>query len=91
VVAETIRCLKGRCYPRYGCDDESKNEERSAEKLRLCYRKAGPEYRRKVIDQAVELMGYHRKSAIRALAAKPAMALGLPGIIGRPRTYEPRC
>jgi len=27
-----MRCLKSRCYPRYGCDNESKNEERSAGK-----------------------------------------------------------
>jgi hypothetical protein len=58
------------------------------EKLRRCYGTAGPEYRRKLIDQAVDLMGYHRKSAIRALAAKPAVVKGMPGIVGRPRIYE---
>jgi hypothetical protein len=36
----------------------------------------------------VELLGYHRKAAIRALLAKPVSALGMPGVIGRPRTYE---
>ncbi|HTG45078.1 MAG TPA: hypothetical protein VK633_11160 [Verrucomicrobiae bacterium] len=43
-----------------------KTKKEVLEKLRRCYRKAGSEYRRKLIDQAVELMGYHRKSAIRA-------------------------
>jgi len=61
------------------------------EKLRWRYAAAGPEHRRKLIDQVVELMGYHRKSALRALRAK-----GPPGkkqrskvAMGRPRLYEP--
>jgi hypothetical protein len=58
------------------------------EKLRRSYRMAGREYRRKLLDQCVELLGYHRKAAIRALLAKPVSALGMPGVIGRPRTYE---
>src|SRR5215217_1910634 len=32
MVVETIRCLKSRCYPSYGCDNESKHEKRSAGK-----------------------------------------------------------
>jgi hypothetical protein len=59
------------------------------EKLRRSYRMAGREYRGKLIDQCVELLEYHRKAAIRALSAKPVPALGMPGIIGRPRIYEP--
>ena len=39
------------------------------EKLRRRYRNAGPEHKRKLLDQAQELLGYHRKSAIRALGA----------------------
>ena len=66
-----------------------KTKKEVLEKLRRCYHKAGPEYRRKLISQAVELIGYHRKSAIRALAAKAVMALGMPGIVGRPRIYDP--
>ena len=41
-------------------------------KLRGRYQKAGLDHRRKLIDQAVELLGYHRKSAIRALGSKEA-------------------
>lgn len=57
-------------------------------KLRSCYRKAGAEYRRKLIDQSVELMGYHRKSAIRALNGTAVPSGKKPGISGRPRKYD---
>jgi hypothetical protein len=59
-------------------------------KLRWRYVTAGMEYRSKLIDQAVELMGYHRKSAIRALRPK-GRAVKKPkarGVMGRPRLYE---
>lgn len=61
------------------------------EKLRRRYAAAGLEHRRKLIDQAVELMGYHRKSAIRALRPKaaPVKRHKLKAPIGRPRLYEP--
>ena len=39
------------------------------EKLRRRYESAGAEHKRKLLDQAVQLLGYHRKSAIRALRA----------------------
>jgi len=58
------------------------------EKLRRRYRGAGPGYKRKLLDQAQELLGYHRKSAIRALRSPKVERL--PGIItGRPMRYEP--
>jgi hypothetical protein len=57
-------------------------------KLRVRYGNGGREHRRKLIDQAVELMGYHRKSAIRALGAKPRKAVDNPGRAGRPRKYD---
>jgi hypothetical protein len=57
-------------------------------KLRRRYQGAGWEHKSKLLDQAQELLGYHRKSAIRALRA-PTVRRG-PGIItGRPRDYEP--
>jgi hypothetical protein len=57
-------------------------------KLRRRYRNAGPEHKRKLLDQAQEVLGYHRKSAIRALGATPVERA--PGIItGRPVSYEP--
>jgi hypothetical protein len=58
------------------------------EKLRRRYRKAGLEHKRKLLDQAQELLGYHRKSAVRALGAlevKPVPWVNA----GRPVSYEP--
>ena len=57
-------------------------------KLRRRYGSAGMEHKRKLLDQAQELLGYHRKSAIRALRAAPA-ARGPWIIPGRPLAYEP--
>jgi hypothetical protein len=57
-------------------------------KLRRRYEQAGQEHKRKLLDQAQELLGYHRKAAIRALRA-PQLPLGPRLITGRPLTYEP--
>ncbi len=54
-------------------------------KLRARYRRAGFKHRVRLIDQAVDLFGYHRKSAIRALGARPRPALPRPG---RPPKYD---
>jgi len=43
-------------------------------KLRERYERAGQEHKRNLLDQAQELLGYHRKSATRTLR-KPADAL----------------
>jgi hypothetical protein len=57
-------------------------------KLRRRYESAGQEHKRKLLDQAQELLGYHRKSAIRALRAPVAVCA--PRIItGRPVRYAP--
>ena len=57
--------------------------------LRRRYVHAGREHKRKLITQAVELLGYHRKAAIRALRANPK-APTVPALIpGRPREYDP--
>jgi hypothetical protein len=58
------------------------------EKLRRRYRSAGREHRGKLLDQAQELLNYHRKSAIRALRA-PGVEPAPWVITGRPVTYEP--
>jgi hypothetical protein len=58
------------------------------EKLRRRYENAGAEYKRKLIDQAVQLPGDHRKAAIRALR-KGAVAPGPVIITGRPDRLEP--
>src|SRR6267378_4823563 len=57
-------------------------------KLRRRYETAGAEHKRKLLDQAQELLGYHRKSAIRALGA-PGMMSGPVILTGRPAKYEP--
>jgi hypothetical protein len=58
------------------------------ERLRRRYRNAGAEHKRKLLDQAQELLGYHRKSAVRALGARPVERA--PWVnTGRPVSYEP--
>src|SRR5437588_12857980 len=57
-------------------------------KLRRRYESAGQEHKRKLLDQAQELLGYHRKAAIRALRA-PTVERGPRIITGRLVTYEP--
>ena len=57
-------------------------------KLRRRYSSAGLEHKRKLLDQAQELLGYHRKAAIRALRA-PTIERGPRIITGRPVSYEP--
>jgi len=58
------------------------------EKLRRRYETAGTEHKRKLIDQAVQLLGYHRKAAIRALH-RPIVERGPLILTGRPVKYEP--
>jgi hypothetical protein len=58
------------------------------QKLRRRYETAGAEHKRKLLDQAQELLGYHRKAAIRALR-QPRVERGPRIITGRPVEYEP--
>jgi len=59
------------------------------DKMRRSYARAGFKYRRQPLDQAVDLFGYHRKAAIRALRGRrpPVRAPAL--VLGRPKEYEP--
>ena len=57
-------------------------------KLRRRYESAGAEHKRQLLDQAQELLGYHRKAAIRALR-QPAVVRGPRIITGRSVKYEP--
>jgi hypothetical protein len=57
-------------------------------KLRRRYQSAGTEHKSKLLDQAQELLGYHRKAAIRALRA-PTVERGPRILTGRPLSYEP--
>jgi hypothetical protein len=57
-------------------------------KLKRRYQSAGLEHKTKLLDQAQELLGYHRKAAIRALRA-PAVEPAPRIMTGRPICYEP--
>jgi hypothetical protein len=58
-------------------------------KLRRRYANAGAKHKGKLLDQAVELLGYHRKAAIRALGRVEGMAVAMPSLrLGRPVEYE---
>lgn len=73
-------------------DDMSKQTKAEVlAQLRRRYRTAGPQHKAKLLDQAVELLGYHRKAAIRALRQPVAGAVPkkVQLILGRPRIYHP--
>jgi hypothetical protein len=55
-------------------------------KMRRRYSTAGWEHKGKLIDEAVSLLGYHRKAAIRALNGTVPRRLSI--VRGRPREYE---
>ena len=57
-------------------------------KLRQRYKTAGKEHKQKLLTQAQELLGYHRKSAIRALRA-PQIERTPRILTGRPPVYHP--
>lgn len=65
-----------------------KTREEVLAKLRQRYKSAGKEHKQKLLNQAQELLGYHRKSAIRALRA-PVVERGPRIVTGRTVTYEP--
>jgi hypothetical protein len=67
-----------------GMSRQTKNEVMS--KLRRRYLSAGAKHKRKLIDEAVALLGYHRKAAIRALRSEPVARVGV--ITGRPPEYH---
>ena len=54
---------------------------------RARYARAGKEHKTKIINDLVELFGYHRKAAIRALQPQPV--IGAPFVLGRPREFDP--
>jgi len=53
---------------------------------RLRYVQAGREHKGRIITELVELFGYHRKAAIRALRPAPPPS---PFVRGRPTEYDP--
>lgn len=66
-----------------------KTKQEVLAKWRRAYARAGAKYKAELLNRAVELFGYHRKSAIRALrgTAKTKSAPAL--VLGRPREYHP--
>ena len=58
-------------------------------RLRRSYGKAGQRFKQQLLDQAVELLGYHRKAAIRALRTRPKARPPAISVIGRPKEYHP--
>ena len=60
-------------------------------RLRRRYASAGAPHKTKLLDQAVEMLGYHRKAAIRALRQSQAAEVGqrVNLVLGRPKLYEP--
>src|SRR5215467_1499489 len=73
-------------------DMSKETKEQVLVRLKRRYATAGQEHKGKLLDQAVELLGYHRKAAIRALRrAKPKgdESLRVNLVLGRPRAYEP--
>lgn len=56
-------------------------------KQRGRYARAGKEHKTKIINEVVELFGYHRKAAIRSLQSR--RAIRAPSVLGRPKEYDP--
>jgi hypothetical protein len=55
--------------------------------MRRRYVRAGRKFKSQLVTELVELFGYHRKAALRALRLRPAVARG-PFARGRPREYH---
>jgi hypothetical protein len=70
-------------------DMSQKTRKEVMGKLRRQYARAGPRFKGQLLDQAVEVLGYHRKSAIRALRAEPPPVRAPALRLGRPRDYDP--
>jgi len=72
-------------------DMSKETKEEVLARLRRRYTTAGASHKSKLLDQAVELLGYHRKAAIRALRQpQPKEAiLKVNLVLGRPKRYHP--
>jgi hypothetical protein len=71
-------------------DMSKETKEQILVRLRRRYASAGISHKSKLLDQAIELLGYHRKAAIRAL--RQPQAKNVPSrvnpVLGRPKTYQ---
>jgi hypothetical protein len=72
-------------------DMSKKTKEQVLARLRRRYATAGAPHKAKLLDQAVEVLGYHRKAAIRAMRQPQPKELArrLNLVLGRPKTYHP--
>ncbi len=72
-------------------DMSKETKDQILSRLRRRYTTAGAQHKSKLLDQAVELLGYHRKAAIRALREPQPKGLApqVNVVLGRPRTYPP--
>lgn len=59
-------------------DMSTETKQEVLARLRRRCATAGREHKAKLLDQAVELLGYHRKAAIRALGAPPPLPRAQP-------------
>jgi hypothetical protein len=67
-----------------------KTRQETLARLRHFYKSAGREHKSKLIQDAIDLLGYHRKAAIRALNVGPLKKkASAPAFIGRPREFSP--
>jgi len=57
------------------------------ERKRLRYGRAGKEHKGRILEELVELLGYHRKAAIRAMRRRSQKRAAF--VVGRPRQYNP--
>ena len=88
-MVKSIRCAKSRVtLGRMDKNMSQRTRREVLEKLRRRYKTAGTEHKRKLLDQAVQLLGYHRKAAIRALG-RAAVERGPLIVTGRPVEYKP--
>jgi hypothetical protein len=70
-------------------DMSKETKEQILARLRRRYVTAGREHKGKLLDQAMELLGYHRKAAIRALGPPVVRPQAMAMILGRPKSYHP--
>jgi hypothetical protein len=72
-------------------DMSKETKEQVLARLRRRYATAGPQHKSQLLNQAVDLLGYHRKAAIRALRQPQPKTLTpkVNVVLGRPRTYHP--
>lgn len=73
-------------------DMSKETKDQVLARLRRRYASAGASHKTKLLDQAVELLGYHRKAAIRALRQSQLKEVPcrVNLVLGRPKTYEPQ-